>query len=142
MFRLTENFCQDENSSIELYEIQHRNSEFSTHEISRIIIKIPMFKNCVVQTKRCKHNYKKFTKVYNGLAWKSPVSKNEKFEFQQISSMVQENIILIHKTEHEITLGHFNGCLINGNRMLTEVTFHASGIWNIIISEKKIVLMI
>lgn len=99
-----------------------------------------MFMNCVAKTKRCKNNYKKFTKVYYGLAWKIPVSKEDEFKFQHISNMIQENTILISKTDHAITLGHFNGCLVNGNRILTEITFHSSGIWNVTISGKKVFL--
>lgn len=137
---MTENIFQDENSSIELYEIQQRLLEFTTHEIGRIIRKIPMFMNCMAKTKRCKNNYKKFTKVYYGLAWKISVSKNDEFKFQHISNMIQENTILISKTDHAITLGHFNGCLVNGNRILTELTFHSSGIWNVTISGKKVFL--
>lgn len=57
-----------------------------------------------------------------------------------IFPITQENIVLVSKTDQIITSGHFHGCFLNGNRILTDHTFYSSGIWIVTIAGEKVFL--
>lgn len=134
-----ENLKSDEKGVIQLSEIQERVSEkFTGHHIGGTINKL--FQNITTKRARNKLDWTKSTTNYYGISFK--LQKNQKvnmdLSFTEIHKFVGENFFLINSNANELSLGYFNGYIVNGNRMITELIFSSSGIFSVKISGKLI----
>ena len=79
---------------------------------------------------------KTLTKLYCGIRWKS--LEQSTCSLSDIKSLLGVDFFLIHESERNVKVGHHNGYLVNGLKMLTEVIFHADGYLEVVVCNKSI----
>jgi hypothetical protein len=80
---------------------------------------VRLFKDVKVKPWRCKANWSKSTQRYYGISWCD--SSNENIQFNNLISVVPSDL---SSTAQFLKLGHFTGTIINGNKVMAEVTLH------------------
>ena len=120
---------------VDLSEIKKKyNSEVTSSAVGNLVVR--MFKGVKIKAGRCKEDWTKYTQRYYGLCWRQ--NSNVDIEFHNIPSMLPSDFFVISKSTDTIKVGYFCGEIINGSKVLVEITVESSGNWKLVVMGKTI----
>ena len=87
---------------------------------------VKLFSNVERKTGRSRGNWQKVTQRYYGIKWSQtqlPSSTNNEhvLAWTDIPSCLPSGFFIISTTFECITIGHFTGLIVNGNKIMTEI---------------------
>lgn len=137
---MIENVEPKTTGEVQLAEIQQKlGDDYSSHHVGSAIKKL--YPNITSKKTRNKFNWTKTTTLYRGISLISKsahLNEDKLLNFYEIVNYGGADVFKIKNTDKEITMGYVNGYCVNGNRLISEITFREDKSYEIKLSGKKI----